>query len=184
MEKGGWRAVVGVVVMAGMLGAGVGCSRSSAKSPEVTGDIRKALDQANLNAVSVSQDRDLGVVTLKGTLPSADQKSEAEMIAKSYAAGQVVADQIAVVTPGAESDSKTINKDLDKGIRDNLDAALTAQGLNKLVSYSVEQGVVTLTGEVNSERARSEAASAAKGVPNVKQVVNKLQIRKRKATSS
>jgi hyperosmotically inducible protein len=174
-----------VMVLAMAVGIGMGaCGERSTKSPDVTGDIRKALDQANLNAVSVSQDRDLGVVTLKGTLPSADQKSQAETIAKSYAGTQVVSDQIAVVTPGAESDSKTINSDLDKGIKANLDAALTAQGLNKVVDYDVNNGVVTLTGNVNSEHLRAEAERVAKGVPNVKQVVNKLQIRKKKATTS
>jgi hyperosmotically inducible protein len=171
-----------LVMVAGM-GMGA-CGERSTKSPDVTGDIRKALDQANLNAVSVSQDRDLGVVTLKGTLPTADQKSQAETIAKSYAGSQVVADQIAVVTQGVESDSKTINRDVDKGIRANLDAALTAQGMNKVVDYDVDNGVVTLTGNVNSEHLRSEAERVAKGVPNVKQVVNKLQIRKKKATTS
>ena len=51
------------VVIAGML---AGCS-SSTKSPEVADGIRKSLDQAGYKDVSVSQDRDKGVVKLTGT---------------------------------------------------------------------------------------------------------------------
>ena len=42
----------------------IGCSRFSTKSPDVSDSIRKALDQAGLKDVSVSQDRDKGIVTL------------------------------------------------------------------------------------------------------------------------
>jgi len=49
----------------------------------------------------------------------------------------------------------------------------------------VKNGVVTLTGEVNSESTRTGAEQVAAGVPNVQQVVNDLQVtRDRKASSS
>src|ERR1700682_3473908 len=101
-----------------------GCSSSAVKSPDVSDTIRKSLDQASLNDVSVSQDRDKGVVTLGGHVGSDADKSQAESIAKSIAAGQVVANQIAVVPPGVESVAKAVNSDLDKGIDKNMDAAL------------------------------------------------------------
>ena len=75
-------------------------------------------------AVKVSQDRDLGVVTLTGQVPSDDQKAQAESIARSFAAPQVVANQITVAPPGGESDAKKIDSDLDGGIEKDLDAAL------------------------------------------------------------
>ena len=55
------------VTMLALFAAGilVGCSGTSA-SPDVSGSIRKSLDQANLKDVSISQDRDKGVVTLGG----------------------------------------------------------------------------------------------------------------------
>ena len=43
-----------------------GCTGASSKSPDVSETIRKSLDQANLKDVTVSQDRDKGVVTLGG----------------------------------------------------------------------------------------------------------------------
>jgi len=160
----------------------IGCS--TPKSPDVSSAIRTSLDQAGLKQVSVRQDRDKGVVTLGGKVPGEDAKARAESIAKSAAAGQVVADQIEVVPPGLGSASRTIDSDLDKGIENNLDAALVANKLRKGVSYDVKSSVVTLTGEVDSQSKRAVAESIAASVPNVRQVVNELQIKNQKATSS
>ena len=76
------------------------------KSPDVSHNIRKSLDQAGLKKVSVTQDRDKGVVTLGGQVAADADKAQAESIARSVADGQVVADQIAVVPVGSESDAK------------------------------------------------------------------------------
>ena len=48
------------------MGTMVGCWSASAKSADVSDSIRKALDQAGLKEVTVSQDRDKGIVTLGG----------------------------------------------------------------------------------------------------------------------
>src|ERR1035437_7310502 len=162
----------------------VGCSGTSRQSPDVSDSIRKSLDQAGLKDVSVSQDRDKGVVTLGGHVAADADKSQAESIAKSIATGQVVANQIAVMPPGGESEAKAVNSDLDQGIQKNLDAALIQNKLHKSVKYDVKNGVVTLTGEVNSEDKRTRAEKVATGVPNVTQVVNNLQVKNQKASSS
>ena len=166
-----------------IVGTLVGCSGTT-KSPDVSDTIRKSLDQASLKDVSVSQDRDKGVVTLDGHVPSDGDKSQAESIAKSIAGGQVVSNQIGVIPPAAESEAKTVNSDLDKGIEKNLDAALIQLRLNKGIKYDVKNGVVTLTGEVNSQAKRTRIEKVASAVPNVQQVVNELQVKDQKATSS
>ena len=167
------------VVFAALFSA---CS-SQPKSPDVTSDVRKSLDQAGLQNVHVSQDRDKGVVTLTGIVASQDDKMRAEDAAKSSAAGQVVADEVAVEPPNV-SDAKTVNSDFDKGIKGNLDAALRQNRLNKDVRYDVKNGVVTLTGEVNSQARRSEAQKIAASIPNVQQVVNELDVKNQRATST
>jgi osmotically-inducible protein OsmY len=96
----------------------------------------------------------------------------------------VVADEIAVIPPGGESAAKAMNSDLDTGIEKNLDAALIQNGLHRNVKFAVKNGVVTLTGEVNSQSARTQAEQIASSVPNVRQVVNELQNRSEKASSS
>ena len=153
-----------------MAGAMMGCSDTN-KSPDVSDSIRKSLNQAGYKDVSVSRDRDKGVVTLSGTVATNSDKAQAESIAKGGAAGQVVADQIAVRPPGNESDAKTVDSDVDKGIEKNLDTALVKNKLDKYVSYDVKNGVVTLKGDVMSNGRRAQVEKVAAGVPNVKQVV-------------
>ena len=169
------------LLAAGILAA---CSTTATKSPDVSDSIRKSLDQAGYKDVSISQDRDKGVVTLGGQVASENDKSQAESLAKSFVGDQVLADQIAVVPVGVEKDAKAVNSDLDKGIEKNLDAALIQNKMHNNVKYEVKAGVVTLTGEVNSEYKRDNAAKVATSVPNVKQVVNDLQVKNQKASSS
>jgi osmotically-inducible protein OsmY len=161
-----------------------GCSGTAAKSPDVSDNIRKSLDQAGFKDVSVSQDRDKGVVTLGGSVTSEDDKSRAESLAKSLAGTQVVAGQIAVIPVGVEKEGKAVNSDLDGGIERNLDAALIQNKMHDNVKYEVKSGVVTLTGEVNSQSKRELAEKVATGVPNVHQVVNDLQVKNQKASST
>lgn len=171
---------VAPVILAGAL---AGCSDTN-KSPDVTDNIRKSLDQAGYKDVSVSQDREKGVVTLTGTVPTEGDKSQAESIAKSGAGAQVVADQIAVRPPGNESDAKTVDSDLDKAIEKNLDAMLVKSKLKRDVKYDVKNGVVTLTGNVASQSRRAQVERLASTVPNVKQVVNELEVKNQKASST
>jgi len=174
------------VVVVALLAVGIltGCSQTATKSPDVSESIRKSLDQAGFKDVTVSQDRDKGIVTLGGQVASENDKSQAESLAKSLAGVQVVADQIAVIPVGAEKEAKAVNSDLDQGIEKNLDAALIQNKLHKSVKYEVKNGVVTLNGEVNSEDKRARAEKVATGVPNVTQVVNNLQVKNQKASSS
>ncbi len=163
----------------------IGCSAfSSTNSPDVASDIRKSLNLAGLKDVSVSQDREKGVVTLGGHVARDSDKVQAESVAKSLAGNQVVANQIAVTPVGAEKAAKAINSDLDKGIEGNLAAALTQAKLDHDVKYSVKNRVVTLTGEVHSQSTRDQTQQIAATVPNVDQVVNELQVTRQKATSS
>lgn len=161
-----------------------GCGGNGPKFPDVSDDIRNSLDQAGLREVKVSQDRTLGVVTLSGDVQSSDDKDRAETITKSRAAGQVVSDQIGIRPAGNESDARKVSSDLDKAIDKNLDAALVQRKVKDGISYDVNNGVVTLKGSVNSQARRQQIEKIASSVPNVKQVVNELQVKTQKATSS
>ncbi len=174
------RFTVPVALMMGMLAA---CSQTP-KSPPVADAIKKSLTQAGVKDVSVTQDRDKGVVTLRGHVPTDAAKAQAESIAKSMAGGQVVADEIAVVPERASADVKTMYADLDKGIQSNLDAALIQNRIPGNIRHSVKNGVVTLTGTVDSQDRRAQAQQVASSVPNVQQVVNELQVKDQKATST
>jgi len=166
------------------IGILAGCSASPTKSADVSRGIRSSLDQAGLKGVSVTQDHDKGLVTLGGRVVADAEKSQAESIATAMAGAQVVSNQIEVVPPGAEHDAKKMDSDLDKGIEGNLDAALIQGGLHKSINYAVKNQVVTMTGEVDSQSKRVQAQDIVAAVPNVLQVVNELQVKEQKATSS
>lgn len=167
------------LLVAGILS---GCSEN--KSPDVTDSIRRSLDQAGFKDISVSQDRDKGVVTLTGNVSTESDKSQAESIAKSNAPSLVIADQIAVRPPGNEREAKAVDSDLDKAIEKNLDATLVKHRLKKNVKYDVKNGVVTLTGDVPSQTKREQVEKLVASVPNVRQVVNELEVKNQKATST
>jgi osmotically-inducible protein OsmY len=173
--------LLAVVVVAGTL---AGCSRTSTKVPDVSDSIRASLDKAGYKDVSVNHDRDKGVVTLGGRVAADADKSQAQSIAASIAGAEVVSNQIAVIPPGDESAARNMNSDLDKGIASNLDAALINANLHDSVKYAVKNHVVTLTGNVDSQSTRDQAQMVAAAVPNVQQVVNELQVKSQKATSS
>jgi hypothetical protein len=65
-----WAACL-TVVAAGLL---AGCSQT-VKTPGVSSSIRIALDQAGFKNVSVSQDREKGVLTLGGQVAAEDDKA-------------------------------------------------------------------------------------------------------------
>ena len=98
--------------------------------------------------------------------------------------GQVVADEIAVVPSGQATEVKAVNDDLDQGIGKNLDAILIQNKMHDSVNYKVKNGVITLSGQVDSEEMRRNAQNLATSVPKVQQVVNDLQIKNLKASSS
>jgi hyperosmotically inducible protein len=167
------------LLLTGML---AGCSTNT--SPDVTDNVRKSLDQAGFKDVKVSEDRAKGVVTLTGTVPTESDKVQAESVAKNNAQNLVVADQVAVRPPGNESEAKAVESDLDKAIEKNLDATLVQHRMKKNVKYDVKNGVVTLTGDVPSQAKRQQVEKLASSVPNVKQVVNELEVKGQKATSN
>ena len=160
------------------------CSEKNSKAPDVTSDIRHALDQGGLNDVSVSQDRTKSVVTLGGNVATDDDKNKAENIAKSIAGTQVVANEIGIRPSGDESTAKKVDSELDSGIDKNLEAMLVQHRLNHDVRYDVNNGVVTLKGDVNSANKRDSVEKIAQQVPNVKQVVNEIEVKNKKATST
>ncbi len=172
-----------LLALVAIAGALAGCSRS-AKTPDVVDNIRASLDKAGYKDVSVKHDADKGVVTLGGHVVADADKTQAQSIAASFAGSDIVSNQIAIIPMGGESDARIINADLDKGVASNLDAALLNARLHDNVKYTVKNHVVTLTGDVDSQSTRDQAQAVAAAVPNVLQVVNELQVKSQKATSS
>lgn len=162
-----------------------GCTTTRpAQSPDVVASVRKAIEQAGLRGVTVKQDRAKGIVTLGGHVATESEKAQAEAIATPLAMGQVVAMEVAVVPVGAEKDARAINSAIDDGIKKNLDAVLISRRLDGAVKHEVKNAVVTLKGDVGSQATRDLAEKLAAEVPYVQQVVNTIQVKGQKATST
>lgn len=162
-----------------LFGICAGCSRSRPVTR-----IRQSLRSAGYTDVNVADDSGKGVVTLTGHVLSDADREKVGSLARAMADPEVVSNQISVQPRGYEKESRAIDSDIDKGIGDNLDAALIRQNLRHGVSYAVKNGVVTLTGDVTSQANRMQVQSIAAAVPYVRQVVNELQVKDQKASSS
>jgi osmotically-inducible protein OsmY len=154
---------------------GSACNRST-NNPNVEAQINRSLEAAGLRDVSADQDVEKGLVTLTGEVLDENQKAQAEQIAKTEAGGQIVANEISVRPPGLENQMDETQSALDDGIESNFKAQLVKNNL-EAVSYDSEEGVLTLTGSVDSQSARQLAEKLAASVPNVKQVVNMIEVR-------
>jgi osmotically-inducible protein OsmY len=90
-------------------------------------------------------------VTLGGQVASDNDKAQGESLAEFLAGAHCRGSR------GRGKGSKAVNSDLDGGIEQSLDAALIQNRMHAHVKYHVKNGVVTLTGEVNSEDSRTHA---------------------------
>lgn len=160
----------------------VGCSSNQA--PDVTGAVRDELNAIGLRDVSVSQDREAGIVTLQGNVVTEAEKTAAATAAERAAGTQVVANEIVVTPPGGEDAAEDVSAAHDEGIENNMKALMIRMGEPDDVDYDVNAGVVTLTGSVTSQATRAEFEKAAATVPNVTQVVNELQVEDQPATTT
>jgi hyperosmotically inducible protein len=147
--------------------------------PDSKAAVSSSLTQKDLGSIGVSQARDKGVITLSGTVPTPDEKQQAESVAKQAAPNYTIADEIAVVSPGSAVATKAGDSDTDGAIKDNFKAALTKNpNLDKQsISVKSTNGVVVLSGSVKTEADKLEAEKLAKAVPNVQQVVNEIDVK-------
>ena len=164
-------------VLAGALSI-AGCHNQPAHADEKSA-VTSSLNSNNLSSISVSQDRDKGLITLTGDVSSDDQKSQAENLAKQAAPDYTVADEIGVRPLGAQSQASAVDSNLDNGIEDNYKAEIKAHKSldDQSILANAKNGTLVLTGSVKTTGQKKEAESLAKKVPNVQQVVNELEVK-------
>ncbi len=163
-------------VLAGVLVLS-GCDHTPAH-PDEKSAVTNALSNSNLGSVSVSQDRDKGVMTLTGDVNSQDLKSQAENIAKQNAPDYTVADEIGVRPPD-QSQAAAVDSNLDTAIEHTFKAELKEHKAldDQSIHYSAKNGTLVLKGTVKTADQRKEAESLARKVPNVQQVVNEIEVK-------
>jgi hyperosmotically inducible protein len=165
------------VLLAGVL-AIAGCQNQPAH-PDEKSAVTNSLNTNNLSNVSVSQDRDKGVMPLTGDVPSGDAKAQAENLVKQAAPDYTVADEIGVRPPDDKSQASAVSSNLDSAIEDNFKASINAHRSldDQSINYTAKNGTLVLKGTVKTAAQKREAADLARHVPNVQQVVNEIEVK-------
>jgi hyperosmotically inducible protein len=157
----------------------LGACNKNAEHPDVKDAVDTAMTRHDLGVVKVSQDREKGVLTLSGDVETPEKKAEAESVAKQAAPDYTIANEIGVRPIGAESQAKAVDSNLDDGIENNYKAAIKAHKDldDQSIHYDAKNGTLVLTGSVKTAAQKKQAAMLAKNTPNVKDVVDELEVK-------
>ncbi|MGI9101936.1 MAG: BON domain-containing protein [Terriglobales bacterium] len=173
------RNLIGFVVAA-LLVIGIACSSNRNEPAAAKNDkqsVEKSLDQAGFSGIRVDWDKDKKVLSLNGRVRSPELKAKAGEVAQASAPGEVVSNQLSIEPVDVESKAKSIEKNLDASIEKDYKAVLIANKLDdQRIRFHSKNGVLTLDGKVKTMDQRTEAEKLGTTVPNVSQVVNKLDV--------
>lgn len=162
------RSLLLPVLMSFVLAAG--CNRG----PDPKANVSDQLKNANIHDVNVDYDRDAKVVHLKGAVDSAAERSRAEEVA-----------QRAVGTSGTVANELTVKgatdrtaDDFDGKIRKELKAKVDNDPVlkDRHINFDVNNGVVTIKGDVGSTAEKQKLGQMAQSTENVKEVVNSVDV--------
>lgn len=151
-----------------------GACTNAANSNDAANRVEKALGEARVEGVNVDYDRNARVVHLKGKVESAQAKQRAEQIAES-----------AVGTSGTVLNELTV-EGTDENRLETVDDLLKTRLSNSIqahpelndqpIDFYVNNGVVTITGEVKSAAQKAEVSRLVKETPGVKDFANELRV--------
>jgi hyperosmotically inducible periplasmic protein len=132
-----------------------------------------ALD-TEIDRYRIDIDVDNGVVTLRGAVSNAEQREEAERIARGTSGVKDVINELEIdTTPRSAS---TAFEDAWIVTMVNSKLALDPEVSAAQVDVDVRDGVVTLSGTVPTTAARDEAEDLARSVDGVTEVVNRIEV--------
>lgn len=143
----------------------------------ITARVKAALiDDKNIRSSDISVKTENKVVTLSGSVDSAEQKDLAVNAAKTVKGVTTVNDQLNVV---AEKSASLEGYAGDTAITSQVKAKLLADDIvpSRKVTVETRDGTVHLSGTVDSRQQADRAADIAKAVSRVKNVENNLSVK-------
>ena len=162
------------------LALSVGCSQQRANNPSMKGNVETSLQQAGFNKINVDEDRDKGVITIKGEVSTQADKERAEQIARQSSGNNVVANEI-LVTGLNEEKAENVAAKGDDAIEARFKEWVAKNEMeNQYIHANAKNGVLTLTGDVDTPAQRLKAEKDAAKIQGVTQVVNKLEVKHKK----
>ncbi|WP_404655272.1 molecular chaperone OsmY [Raoultella ornithinolytica] len=134
------------------------------------------IDDKNIRSSGISVKTENKVVTLSGSVDSAEQKDLAVNAAKTVKGVTTVNDQLNVV---AEKSASLEGYAGDTAITSQVKAKLLADDIvpSRKVTVETRDGTVHLSGTVDSRQQADRAADIAKAVSGVKNVENNLSVK-------
>jgi len=150
------------------------CSRPATPAdPAKTAE--QALKDARLDKVKVDWDKDAKIAHLKGTVDSAEDRRRAEEVASSAVgtSGRVL-NEVTV-----EGNNERNADDFDGGIKTRLKNMISEDPVlkDRNIDFDVNNGVVTVKGDVRTAAEKSKVTDLVKAVPGVKDMANALEIK-------
>ena len=147
----------------------VGCGGT----PDTEANVRNALDEANIDSVEVYVNGEANVVHLSGTVETLADRTRAEEVAAA-----------AVGTTGRVINELTVEAleetpdDPDDQLTSALDRLVDGDAVlrERDVNIQVDDGHVTVTGEVRSAAERDRVARLLERAPGVTRLTNQLQV--------
>jgi hyperosmotically inducible protein len=123
-------------------------------------------------ALDINVDTWNGVVTLFGNVPSKDAKAAAEADARKVSGVKRVVNELQIVPGAKKEEVKALDADLKIAVKHALEQREELKGID----VEVKNGVARLTGTVETEQQRLDAAIAARSTPGVRAVEDDLRI--------
>jgi hyperosmotically inducible protein len=148
----------------------------TARDMWITSDVklRLAADEAT-PATDINVDTRNGIVTLFGVVPSQAAKSAADADARKVNGVARVVNELEIVPRSEQKTIEAHDDQLKDRIEHQLDARSDLKGTD--IDVDVKNGIARLTGTVDSEQQRIQAALAARAVPGVRAVRDELRVK-------
>jgi len=145
------------------------------RNPDYEKTADEALSSAALDDVEANYDNDAKTIHLTGTVNTENERQRAaDVVQKAVGTGAQVANEVTVASRDEE-----IADDFDGALETRLDELVDneAELKDNSIAFDANNGVVTITGDVNSAAERDRVGDMARSQPGVKDVVNSLEVK-------
>jgi len=164
-----------IAISAALVISLAGCERRSAGDTTINTAVKNKLAaDPTTSAAKIDVDTSNGVVTLSGKVPTAAEKSEAERIARNTQGVRQVVNNVSV--EGGEGAAEGTSN--DTAILTSIKSKYLANGIIG-TNVDVNNGEVTIRGEVDNAQEKAKAEEIARQTSGVKSIKNLLTIKRK-----
>ncbi len=151
------------------------CNSNNRTVPDPSDRTKQALDQANIKDVNVDWDKDARVEHLKGTVESSTERERAEHVAETAVgtSGKVLNELTVKGVDAKHADD--MDGDISRALKDMVDRDQVLR--DRDVHFDVNNGVVTVKGQVRTAAEKEKVSQMVKSAPAVKDFANELEIK-------